>query len=215
MIAYLFIKRPFESSFDFGQQLFFEFIGMSVNMCVFINAILDAGKYQAIQARKNIGKLVIVCNMIFNFVTAGFMVYSIGLVIYEFYKSQQAKRVKKLEAVQLSRRIPKLSHQETNLNSYSNVNTNQSQSFVHENKINQSEVISFQQESFDLSLLPHPTPFQNQYNRPRKIRKPYHEQQSPVQLRQRNHVNDNQIELDKSYQNQKVYNFSSQINQRR
>jgi len=127
-------------------------------------------------------------------------------------------RVKKLETLKIPNRIPKISHQETNLNPYLNVNTSsidKSQSFVHENTNNHSEIFSLQQESFDLSLPTHPTPLQNQYNRPRKIRNPYHEQHSPVQPRQRNHRNDNQMDFDRAHQPRNGNAFSSQKNHRR
>jgi len=227
MIAYLFIKRPFESSFDFGQQLFFELVGIAVNICVCINAILDAGDYQAVQARKNIGKFVIICNLLFNFVTAGFMVYTIGHTLYDFYKSRQAKRVKKLETLTISNRLPKLSSQETNQNqnSYSNVNTSiihNSQSVVYDdNLINQthhSEIISFQQPP-NIDLLDLQVQSPQKHNKPRKARNLNHEQQvsslNRGHMRQRNNINDNQIELDSFSQLRKVNKSSSQINQRR
>ena len=158
MIAYLFIKKPFESTIDFGQQLFFEFIGFIVNFCVFINAILDTGKYEAIGTRKNIGKLIIVCNMIFNFVTAGFMLFFIAQVLVEFYKTQQLKRTTKLEALKVLQRNQKRPLQKTEINFNHNTTEN-----------NTSEIISFQQESFDLDLLPSQIQPAAQFKRPRKI----------------------------------------------
>lgn len=222
MIAYLLKKRPFEGSFDFGQQLFFEFIGLAVNICVFINAILDAGNYQTIQARKNIGKLIIFANMIFNFVTAGFMVYSVGQILWEFYKSRQQKRVKKLETLRIPHRIPKLAHQETSNISPSNSHidsiVNHSQNFGYSNKNNTSETISFQQESFDLSFLIHPVQPQNQYHRPRRIRKPEHERTPSIrraQVKKNNYSNEKRMQFDQVSQPNKVYKYSSQVNQKR
>jgi len=153
MLAYLFIKKPFESTIDFGQQLFFEFIGFIVNFCVFINAILDTGKYEAIGARQNIGKLIIICNMIFNFVTACFMLFFVAQILVEFCKSQQQKRTTKLEALKVLQRNQKQSI------------SNKKTSFDH----NTSEIISFQQESFDLGLLPHQIQPAAKFKRPRKI----------------------------------------------
>ena len=92
MIVYLFIKRPFESTFDSVQQPFFEFVGLGVMISVFINTIFDAGKYQILQGRNNVGKFVIVCNMMFNFVTAIFMLIIIVQSLREFYKEQKQKR---------------------------------------------------------------------------------------------------------------------------
>ncbi len=158
MLAYLFIKKPFESNIDFGQQLFFEFIGLIVNFGVFINAILDTGKYEAFGVRKNIGKLIIVCNMIFNFVTAGFMLFFVAQVLVDFYKAQQQKRAKKIETLKILQRNQKQTPPNEKIN-FDHNPTNQ----------NNSEIISFQQESFDLNLLPNQIQPVSQYKRPRKI----------------------------------------------
>ena len=158
MIAYLFIKKPFENIIDFGQQLFFECIGFVVNFCVFINAILDTGKYEATAARKNIGKLIIVCNMIFNFVTACFMLFFVAQILVDFYKTQQLKRASKLEDLRVLQRNqkPPIPNKETNFD-HNTMNNNN------------SEIISFQQESFDLDLLPSQIQPTAQFKRPRKI----------------------------------------------
>ena len=140
MPVYLFIKKPFESTFDFAQQLFFEFIGIVVKVSVFINAILDAGKYVTPNARNNLGKLIIICNMIFNFVTAVFMLICIVQALMGFYKAFQEKRLKKLEALRLQNRTQKLSHPQVN------------QSLTFESSASQN--LSFQHESFEMNLLP-------------------------------------------------------------
>jgi len=108
MIAYLFIKRPFKSSFDAAQQYFFEFITLIVNATVLINAILDTGEYQAFQARKNIGKIIIIANMIFNFVTAIFMLIAIFQVLIEFYREEKQKRAKKLITLKTVNQLQRL-----------------------------------------------------------------------------------------------------------
>ena len=130
MIAYLFIKKPFQSNFEFAQQLFFEFTGIVVNVSVFANAVLDAGKYEAFGTRKNIGKLVIITNMIFNFVTAVFMLISLGMALFEFYKEQKEKRTKILRNLSLKNRPhetqkkPKLDSNQSFLNDSSSIITN-------------------------------------------------------------------------------------------
>ncbi len=166
MIAYLLIKRPFESRTDFAQQLFFEFIGLFVGIAVFINAILDAGEYEAATARNNIGKLVIVCNLIFNLVTALFMLIAIGQVLIEFYKSHREKKTKKVEPLKIQNRLSQdLSPRNKNMNS--------DQTFL-----NETLAIS-PQETSQLDLLhPHQQSQQphnlNMLNKRRKIvRKPH------------------------------------------
>jgi len=158
MIVYLFIKKPFESTIDFSQQLFFEFIGLIVNFCVFVNAILDTGKYEAIGTRKNIGKLIIICNMIFNFVTATFMLFFVAQILVGFYKTQQQKRANKLGDLKVLQRNtkPSIPNKETNFGHNATKNNN-------------SEIISFQQESFDLDLLPCEIQPSAQIKRLRKI----------------------------------------------
>jgi len=170
MIVYLFVKRPFESKFDFIQQLFFEFIGLVVNVTVFINAIFDAGKYQTLQGRTNVGKLVIIANMIFNFVTAVFMIIVIGQTLVDFYKEQQQKRAKLLKALGIHSRLQSLQPLETSQASLRKDNMmNPDQSLIQEsimsNTNNNLDTIPFQQESFDQNLLSHPQRFPKR-NRP-------------------------------------------------
>ena len=106
MIAYLLIKRPFKSWTDFAQQIFFEFIGLIVGIAVFVNAtILDAGEYEANGARDNIGKLVIACNLLFNSITALFMLITISQILLDFYKTHHEKKTKKVQASRLQNRL--------------------------------------------------------------------------------------------------------------
>jgi len=100
MIVYLFKKRPFQNTSDAMQQMFFEIISLTVIVSVLINAILDAGDYEATGMRSNIGKLIIVANMIFNFVTAFFMLVSIIQILLEFIRGIRERRAKKVRALQ-------------------------------------------------------------------------------------------------------------------
>jgi len=152
MVVYLFLKRPFESRFDFIQQLFFEFVGLSVMISVFINAIFDAGKHQTLQARNNVGKFIIVCNLMLNFVTAIFMFIIIAQFFIEFYKQQKRKQAKKLKAFNLQS-LPRLNTSQTNLKKDHIFNNEQ----ANETSKDHLETLSLQQESFDLNLLPHQT----------------------------------------------------------
>jgi len=151
MIAYLFIKRPFESTFDFYQQLFFEFVGLGVMISVFVNAVFDSGKYETIQGRNNVGKLIIVSNILFNFVAVAFMLILIGQSLLEFYKDQKEKRAKRLRPFTLQNRLQNASHLDS---SQSVLKTDK---FTQDNFVSDTsqnlETISFQQESFDSNFL--------------------------------------------------------------
>ncbi len=158
MIAYLFIKRPFESAIDFAQQLFFEFIALIVNITVFINAILDAGKYEAIGARNNLGKLIIIANLIFNFVTAIFMLIVIVQILLDFYQGWKVKRAKKLRDLRLQTRVqelPSIPQSKSHFNKDMSFFEIQSLDQRKMTSNNNSELVSLGQESFDLNLLSH------------------------------------------------------------
>lgn len=155
MIVYLFIKKPFESAFDFAQQLFFESVGLIVNVAVLVNAVLDAGKYEAIQARQNIGKLVIVANLAFNFVSAIFMLIFIVQFLRDLYQNYKQKQAKKLKALSVQNRL-QLPFPNDNFAKNKNINhLDSSLAIQNISSNNHLETFSFNQESFDLSLLPH------------------------------------------------------------
>ncbi len=160
MIVYLFLKKPFESNFDFVQQLFFEFIGLIVNVSVLVNAVLDAGNYETINARNNIGTLVIIANIVFNLVTAVFMLICVFQALREFYREHNKKQAKKLKSLNLNNRLQGLHASEKSQNNFA-LRKNQRPT-DHQNLISEGlashqnlETSSFQQqESFDLALLP-------------------------------------------------------------
>ena len=161
MIAYLLIKRPFENWTDFAQQIFFEFIGLIVGITVFVNAILDAGEYEAVGARNNIGKLVIVCNLLFNFITALFMLIAISQILVEFYKAHHERKAKKVQALKLQNRLSQDFSQTSK-------NVNSDQTLIHET------LTMNPQETSQLDLLHHQVQLPNPSNKRRKLlQKPY------------------------------------------
>lgn len=98
-IAYLLIKRPFQSTFNLIQQLFFEIMGLIVNFAIMINSNLDSTKSQT---RHNIGKLIIAMNLIFNFVTLVFMLICVFQTLREFYKQYKERQaVKSRKAINI------------------------------------------------------------------------------------------------------------------
>jgi len=182
MIAYLFIKRPFESTFDFVQQLFFEFVGSLVMISVFINAVFDSGKYETLQARNNIGKLIIVANIMFNFVSAIFMIILLGQSLKEIYKAYKQKQSKKLRPFAIQNRL-----QGTSLLETSQVGLNNSKTFnTEQNSIASNDMISLQQESFEFNFTP-----SQQLQRP-----------SPAQFKRlQNNLNQTRFQDDNSHHN--------------
>jgi len=154
MVVYLLIKKPFESTLDFVQQIFFEVIGMIVCISCFLNAIFDSGNYQALQARDRVGKLVIIANIIFNFVTAALMAIVTVQALIEFYKEQKQKQVKKLADLEIKNRIQAFSpvlntSQPEEIQSMKSIELdNQSllQAAINRNTSNQNESISFHQD---------------------------------------------------------------------
>lgn len=102
MITYLLICKPFESTFDLIQQLFFEIISFAVSITVLINAALDVERSTAISTRNTIGKFIIVCNLIFNFGTALLMLYVIFTSLKEAYNSYKRKTSQKKKVIDLN-----------------------------------------------------------------------------------------------------------------
>jgi len=117
MIAYLLIKKPFESTFDLIQQMFFEIISFAVSICVLINAFIDTGDHIATSTRNSIGKTVIVFNMIFNFGTALFMFFMLFSLLKEAYMKYKQKTSKSVKNIKLNNR---LSYPPSEINAKSN-----------------------------------------------------------------------------------------------
>lgn len=159
MIGYLFLKKPFESTFDFIQQICFELLGLIVSITVLINAALDAGEHQAVKARYNIGKLLIIVNMIFNFMTAAFMLIAVIKVIYEVYKGyqqkQQANKHKVIDLVPIKASATSFNISQDYYNSVKYKSSlNSERSLIRENiSTNPLETLSFPQRSSDLSMM--------------------------------------------------------------
>lgn len=92
MIFLLALKRPFESTLDWIQQIFFEITGICVNVGVFLLALMDRNENEAYDMRIRTGKMIIYINMIFNFTTAALMLLKTVLMIketYDVYKYKQ------------------------------------------------------------------------------------------------------------------------------
>ena len=200
MIAYLFIKKPFRNTFEFTQQLSFEFTGIVVNVSVFINAILDAGKYEALGTRNNIGKLVIIANMIFNFVTAVFMLISLGQALLEFYREQKQKRAKIFRTLSIQNRPHEIKNKPT---------LDSNQSFLYDSSMSitshnlTSGAISLQPESAGLNLLPQQISSSKRHQRPRKnlnyINESRHISPSPQNQETSGHSTHLQVESNNNY----------------
>lgn len=97
MFGYLILRPPFVSLLDATQQLFYEFITMTVNVSVLILAIMDKIHSNGFELRVSIGQFVITTNLIFNFGSLAFMLikgWTVVKEIYEAYKIQKEEKTK-------------------------------------------------------------------------------------------------------------------------
>ena len=95
MFGYLILRPPFVSLLDATQQLFYEFITMSVNVSVLIMAIMDKIHSNGFELRTSIGKFVIITNMIFNFGSLALMLIKGWTVIKEIYEAYKIQKKEK------------------------------------------------------------------------------------------------------------------------
>ncbi len=117
MLAYLFIKKPFKEILAQVQQVVLEMITMVVNVNVLILAIFDASHSEAFDQRKTIGKFLIIINMIFNFIVAGFMLlilFTQGWEIYKDYRSRRQEKTLKIKAARNILSLQNLASMESN-----------------------------------------------------------------------------------------------------
>ena len=103
MIAYLILRNPFVSLFDYIQQFFYEFITLTVSVNVLILAIMDGIDSTGKELRTKIGNFIIITNLCFNFGALAFMLVKGWFVVKEIYENYKAKR-------QLNKN-PKIKHQ--------------------------------------------------------------------------------------------------------
>ena len=87
------MKRPYKESIDFTQQIINESVTFIVVGSVLIQAVMGDGGSRT--TRNALGKLIIIINIIFNYVTLLFMVYKLVLIVkagikaYKEYKEKQ------------------------------------------------------------------------------------------------------------------------------
>jgi len=104
MIFYLIDRRPFKSNYDVAQQVFFELIGLAVNLCVLLNSMYR--NQENTIAVKRIGKFVIGMNMLCNFSVAGLMLLQILMLTREQWQAyRQKKKNKVIRLATLHRRL--------------------------------------------------------------------------------------------------------------
>jgi len=92
MFVYLLMKRPFKESIDFAQQIINELVTFIVVGSVLTQAIM--GDNGSKTARIGLGKLIIIVNIIFNYVTLLFMVCKLLLIVKAGYKAWKADKEK-------------------------------------------------------------------------------------------------------------------------
>jgi len=95
MVAYLLLLPPFKSAFDATQQLFYEVVTLSVNVSVLILAIMDSiDSPDDPGFRSQIGRFIIIVNMVFNFGSLAFMLVKAFQTFYEIYKAYKERKSK-------------------------------------------------------------------------------------------------------------------------
>jgi len=95
MCLYLITKRPFKNIFDEIQQFAYEFLILIVSICVLIMAGLDTNSSLALTERINMGKVIIIVNLCFNFVTIIFLGIKLLELARDTYYSYKEKRSSK------------------------------------------------------------------------------------------------------------------------
>ena len=95
MVAYLLLLPPFKSTFDAAQQLFYEVVTLSVNVSVLILAIMDSiDSPDNPGFRSQIGRFIIIVNMVFNFGSLALMLVKAFQTFYEIYKAYKERKSK-------------------------------------------------------------------------------------------------------------------------
>ena len=102
MFVYLFIRKPFEETSDFLQQLVNELVTITVAICVFAQAIMDRMGISGVDSRIKLGKTIILLNIIFNYISLVFMLWKLLLIVrdgYLAYKNYKEKKKLKLKII--------------------------------------------------------------------------------------------------------------------
>jgi len=121
IILYLGIKRPYLESSNGYQQIFGELILLIVNTCIFVMAIFDLEGEKATNRRDSLGQVIILLNLIFNFV----ILFILLAKLFIFAKNTYKKWSK-------SRQIKKV-HTEVQLHTISSQTNNQNLESLQEN----------------------------------------------------------------------------------
>ena len=90
--------KPFEDKIDQIQQIVNELILLTVNICVFILAILDHQHENNTNIRGHLGDTIIACNLIFNFTAVIFFAIQLVIALQKMYKLIKSKKPKTLKA---------------------------------------------------------------------------------------------------------------------
>ncbi len=94
MLVYLIVCKPFKERLDLIQQIFFEVAGLTVNISVLVNSQLTDTYKEMLSVRERIGDGIILTNVIFNFVTAGFMALKLIILLKDLYLAYKLKNAK-------------------------------------------------------------------------------------------------------------------------
>ena len=91
MLLYIIIFRPFKSKVNFCEMISFEVCVLVVNICVLILADMDHRGEEDYDKREQIGKTIIIFNLLFFAIGFGFLILELVQAIHSYYKSYKQK----------------------------------------------------------------------------------------------------------------------------
>ena len=103
MAVYLIVMRPLKAKINLIQQITFEVLLLIFNTCVCILAINDAKGNQAIELRNTVGEIIIVLNIIVPFLSTGFILLKIIVIVVETIKNYRKSKKKSLPQIVINK----------------------------------------------------------------------------------------------------------------
>lgn len=91
ILAYLIIKRPFNTLVNLFQQIICEVMFLLANTCVFIITQLDFEKENSYKTRDGLCEVIIYTSLVFTFVPQAFLVIKIIIAAVEWYNASRKK----------------------------------------------------------------------------------------------------------------------------
>ena len=92
LVIYIVAKRPFKYKVDLAQNLTYELIILTVNIALLSFAVLDGNHEEKIGARNNLANLIIVCSVMFTFLSLFFILLKLVIIGLQFYNGYKQKK---------------------------------------------------------------------------------------------------------------------------